>query len=217
MKLLTTNSKIDKSLKIHPEYEATILQMLPGKGICVNYKECISDCLAFKGFAKIYPSVTKSRKAKKDYFVNDQAGFLKQLNHEIYLQVKRAKKKGKTPVVRLNGFTDINWDSISNLIDRWSDFGPNNDSVIFYDYTADFNKVLSNRHPNYHLTFSYKGNNMKECAKLAASNKANIAAIDTPENRTNFAFNGLSAIDGDKHDFRFLDADNSIVWLSFKK
>ena len=31
MKLLGTNSKIDKSLKVYPEYEASILQLLPNK------------------------------------------------------------------------------------------------------------------------------------------------------------------------------------------
>ena len=57
MKLLGTNSKIDKSLKVYPEYEASILQLLPNKHLCVNYKLCIKTCLAFKGLAKVYPSV----------------------------------------------------------------------------------------------------------------------------------------------------------------
>ena len=79
MKLLGTNSKIDKSLKVYPEYEASILQLLPNKHFCVNYKLCIKDCLAFKGLAKVYPSIIKSRKAKSEYFINDNKNFIKQV------------------------------------------------------------------------------------------------------------------------------------------
>ena len=43
MKLLTTNTKIDKSMKLYPEYEASILQMLPGKGVCVNTKIALKN------------------------------------------------------------------------------------------------------------------------------------------------------------------------------
>tara|TARA_R110000803_G_C11857241_1_gene306673 strand:+ start:43 stop:696 length:654 start_codon:yes stop_codon:yes gene_type:complete len=216
MKLLTSNSKIDKSVKLNPEYEATILQMLPGKGVCVNYKGCIKTCLAFTGFAKIFPSVNKSRQAKKDLYINDRQAFLKQLNHEIGLQVKRANKKGKQAVVRLNGFTDIDWDKECNIIERWSNFGPNNDSVQFYDYTADANKVLNNTHKNYHLTFSHKtgkdSDNTVECMSLFQEG-INIAVVENPENREKF---GTKSIDGDKSDFRFLDKKGQIVWLSFK-
>ena len=53
MKLLTTNTKIDKSMELLVDYYATILQLLPNKHFCVNYKLCIKDCLAFKGLAKV--------------------------------------------------------------------------------------------------------------------------------------------------------------------
>ena len=216
MKLLTTNSKIDKSMKAFPEYEASILQMLPRKGICENYKECIKNCLAFKGLAKVYPSITKSRKAKTDFFLTQHSAFMKQLVKEISNQVKRAHKKGKIPCVRLNGFSDIDW------VKQEFDFTGRNifntfPNVIFWDYTADFNKVLENRSPNYYLTFSYKGNNLADCAKLHLTNKANVAVIDTPKNRETFKHTGQVPVEGDTHDFRFLDGDLSIVWLSEKK
>ena len=110
MKLLTTNSKIDKSIKKHPKYEASILQMLPSKHVCVNYKLCIKTCLAFKGLAKVYPSIIKSRKTKTDYFLNDNKNFIKQLIKEASNQEKRATKKKKKSVIRPNGFTDIDFE-----------------------------------------------------------------------------------------------------------
>ena len=93
MKLLTSNTKIDKSMKIHPEYEGTILQMLPGKGVCVNYKGCIKTCLAFTGFAKIYKSVNKARQQRKDLFVNHPGEFRTQINKEMHNLIKRAVKR----------------------------------------------------------------------------------------------------------------------------
>ena len=206
MKLLSTNSKIDKSLKVYPEYEASILQLLPNKHLCVNYKLCIKTCLAFKGLAKVYPSVIKSRKAKSEYFVNDTDTFIKQLIREIKNQEKRALKKNKKPVVRLNGFTDIDYDKygIFKLF-------PN---VQFYDYSADYERVLNNNNPNLHYTFSYKGNNLKECIELLKKD-ISIAVIDIAENQF-FNDYEVEHIDGDKHDFRFKHG-KAIVWLSEKK
>ena len=206
MKLLSTNSKIDKSLKVYPEYEASILQLLPNKHLCVNYKLCIKTCLAFKGLAKVYPSVIKSRKAKSEYFVNDTDTFIKQLIREIKNQEKRALKKNKKPVVRLNGFTDIDYEKFGIF-----KLFPN---VQFYDYSADYERVLNNNNPNLHYTFSYKGNNLKECIELL-KNDVSIAVIDIPENQF-FNDYDVEHIDGDKHDFRFKHG-KAIVWLSEKK
>ena len=206
MKLLGTNSKIDKSLKVYPEYEASILQLLPNKHLCVNYKLCIKTCLAFKGLAKVYPSVIKSRKAKSEYFVNDTDTFIKQLIREIKNQEKRALKKNKNPVVRLNGFTDIDYEKFGIF-----KLFPN---VQFYDYSADYERVLNNNNPNLHYTFSYKGNNLKECIELL-KNDVSIAVIDIPENQF-FNDYEVEHIDGDKHDFRFKHG-KAIVWLSEKK
>ncbi len=213
MKLLTTNTKIDKSMVEHPKYMGTILQMLPGKGVCVNYKACIKTCLAFTGFAKIFPSVNKARQARKDLFTNNLPAFMVQLEKELNNLCKRANKQGKTPVCRLNGFTDIRWDLPEYYIRGDSIFNVYQD-VIFYDYTADSGKVYENHYSNYHLTFSYKGNNLLESEGLFGQMGTNIAVVDNPENRAKF---GAKSIDGDKHDFRFLDDKASIVWLSFKK
>lgn len=233
MKLLTSNSKIDKSLEVFEDYEATILQMLPSKNFCVNYKSCIKTCLAFQGLAKVYPSVIKSRKAKTNFFVNDMEVFLLQVKKELRNQENRAKKKGKKAVVRLNGFTDIDWefeqvptrcrtssDSLFNLF-------PN---TQFWDYTADFNKVeryLEFPRNNYHLTFSFKYDrktgetNIDQCNKLSKQG-VSIAVVDSDwdkfkEGKDNYC----NIIDGDRHDFRWLDYKTddmiNVVLLSEKK
>jgi len=211
-KLLTSNTKIDKSMKLYPEYEASILQMLPGKGVCVNYKNCIKECLAFTGFSKVYKTVNQARQRRKDLFTDNLELFKKQLVKEIRNQVKRAIKKGRKAVIRLNGFTDIDWNKPEYYIEGFTVFElfP---EVIFYDYTADANKVINNEHSNYHLTFSYKGNNEHEAKALFSEFGINTAVIDLPENNQ---FKSIRSIQGDTHDFRFLDNPASIVWLTFK-
>lgn len=211
-KLLTSNTKIDKSMKLYPEYEATILQLAPGKGVCVNYSKCIKTCLFFTGFGK-FNSVQRGRINRTKYLQGDTQGFLKQLTREIRNQVKRAIKKNRTAVIRLNGFSDIDWSKSEYFVEGFCLFElfP---EVIFYDYSADYNKCLTNEFDNYHLTFSYKGNNLKEAKSLFQERGINTAIIEIPENDQ---FKTIRSIQGDAHDFRFLDKKGSIVWLSFKE
>ena len=224
MKLLTSNTKIDKSLEVHDGYEATILQMLPSKNFCVNYKACIKTCLEFQGFAKIYPSDIKSRKAKTNFFVNDRKEFLLQTKKELRNQEKRAKKKGKKSVVRLNGFTDIDWEfeqvptKCNTSSDNLFSLFPN---TQFWDYTADYDKVdryLNFPRKNYHLTFSFKYDrktgetNIDQCNTLAKQG-VSIAVVDSDLEKFKSSFFDLLGIgipsihivDGDKHDFRWMD------------
>tara|TARA_B100001123_G_scaffold73833_1_gene83103 strand:- start:6957 stop:7739 length:783 start_codon:yes stop_codon:yes gene_type:complete len=244
MKLLTSNTKIDKSMKEHQDYEATILQMLPSKNFCVDYKSCIKTCLAFQGFAKVYPSVIKSRKAKTNFFVNDRKEFLLQVKKELRNQEKRAKKKGKKPAVRLNGFTDIDWE-FEQIPTKC---GTNSDNIFslfptvqFWDYTADYEKVLryiDNPRKNYHLTFSFKYDkktsetNINQCNTLAKKG-VSIAVVDSDwdkwetvlfKEKIDIAWmkhKTAHIIYGDLHDFRWLDhiAKDmiNVVLLSEKK
>ena len=211
-KLLTSNTKIDKSMKLFPEYEATILQLAPGKGVCVNYSNCIKTCLFFTGFGK-FSNVQRGRINRTKYLQTDTQGFLKQLTREIRNQVKRAIKKNRTAVIRLNGFSDIDWSKPEYFVEGFCLFElfP---EVIFYDYTADYDKALNNEFSNYHLTFSYKGNNLQESKNLFAEFGINTAVVDLPENSH---LKGVKSLQGDTHDFRFLDQKASIVWLSFKE
>jgi hypothetical protein len=226
MPLLTSNTKIDKSViwaqKQGLEFEAVILQMNPGKGVCVNWELCISDCIAFTGYGK-FKNVRAGREKRKKLFLNDIEGFKKQLKKELTNLVKRAEKKGKIPVCRLNGFTDIDWGQklqpdgriIEVLFDGLTVFElfP---EITFWDYSADYLKTLSNKIPNLHLTFSYKGNNLTHCWKLLYSG-INIAVIDRLDTRQLFARNSFKQADFDTHDFRFLDKPGTIGWLKFKE
>ena len=206
----------------YPQYNAKILQMLPGKGVCFDYKDCIKDCLAFKGMAKVYPkTVIGGRKKRKDLFTNDVPMFMQQLEKELNSLSRTSYLKVKTPVVRLNGFTDIDWTLPKYHINGDTIFNTYQE-IYFYDYTKVFDRVINNlsrqqTFPNYHLTFSHSGYNLKDCAILHLAYNINIAVIDLPENRHSFRAADNNPIDMDLHDFRFLDKPGHIGYLSFKE
>jgi hypothetical protein len=85
--------------------------------------------------------VNKARQARKDLFTNNLSAFMVQLEKELNNLCKRANKQGKTPVCRLNGFTDIRWDLPEYYIRGDSIFNVYQD-IIFYDYTADPAKYM---------------------------------------------------------------------------
>ena len=67
---------------------------------------------------------------------------------------------------------------------------------------------------NYHLTFSYSGDNGQQCIDFLAQ-KGNVSVVfesEVPEE-----FNGFKVINGDEHDARWTDEKGVIVGLKYKK
>jgi len=222
MELLTTNTKILKSMQVYPQFNAKIMQLIPGKHTCSDYtKACLKDCLAWKGYAKIYPeTVIKGRKKRTDLFLNDLPSFMIKLEKELNALCKASRKKNKIPVVRLNGFSDIDF-SLSKYHIRGDSIFNIYQEIYFYDYTKNLERVIVNfarsqTFKNYHLTFSHEPNNLKDCATAHLAYNTNISVIDKPENVYPFRKAGLDTINGDGHDFRFLDPDNSMILLKHK-
>jgi hypothetical protein len=85
-------------------------------------------------------NVQRARLARTKLWHTRRSAFMEQLVHEIASMVRKAKRAGLTPCVRLNGTSDIAWervsaysaisdpDSESNIFARFPD-------VQFYDYT----------------------------------------------------------------------------------
>ena len=78
-------------------------------------------------------------------YLNNQGEYFRQLTTEIKAFIKKASKKGLTPLVRLNGTSDIRWENIGfyypekqeldlsrfyyrNIMEIFPD-------IQFYDYT----------------------------------------------------------------------------------
>lgn len=157
---------------------------------------------------RITNKIQLARIARTKFFFEDRAAFMKQLVREIRNTIRLAAKHGLTPVFRLNGTSDIRWETIK--VDGFDNIMAMFPTVQFYDYT----KIANRRDlpANYHLTFSLAESNVNN-AKVALDAGMNVAAVF----RTVPAvFLGHDVIDGDATDLRFLDPKGVIVGLKAK-
>jgi hypothetical protein len=191
---------------------------LAGVGnLCPNASTgCIELCLGVtSGNAAMYPSVLRSRIAKAQWFMNDRAAFMKHAARHIRRAMAAAKRAKQKLCVRMNGATDIAWESLHlqgelSLVAQFPD-------IQFVDYTKSVKRALAHARgqlpKNYHLTFSRSETNEAQCLEVLAAggNVAVVSSLLRPA-----AWQGFEVIDGDQHDLRHLDPRNVVVWLSPK-
>lgn len=214
--LSSNNAKTIKGEK--KNYKTFILYMSPftlnskGVNLCPMASEgCANSCLFESGFGGIYSSVKNGRTEKTEFYLSDRIGFLDKLEVEISQLVKKFKDSEFTLAIRLNGTSDISYEkqktsSGKTLFELFPD-------VQFYDYTKNytrFNKVLPN---NYHLTFSRSEIN-HDISMDILSKGFNVAMVFDKLPDT---YMGYKVINGDENDLRFLDEQNVIVGLKYKK
>lgn len=172
---------------------------------------CAGSCLYFAGMGK-FANVQAARVAKTKFFWEDRQGFKNQLRLDIQELIRKAKKLGMEPAVRLNGTSDIGFEIMyADLLAEFPD-------VQFYDYTKVESRMLryldGKCPPNYSLTFSRaetEDNQLTAMRVLARG--GNVAAVfaDMPTE-----YLGFKVIDGDESDARFLDERGVIVGLKAK-
>jgi hypothetical protein len=162
--------------------------------------------------AGTYNTIQKARIRKTKRFFEDRQGFMTDLVAEIRRAVALAERKGLIPVFRLNGTSDIRWESVGIASEggrRVHDVFPN---VQFYDYTKLPNR--KNVPANYALTFSLADGNDAQ-AEQAMLNGFNVAVVFRSKAVANDRiangwgpFSGMEAWPvhpGDESDLRFLD------------
>ena len=174
---------------------------------------CIASCLNVSGRAlwirknnKINP-IHEARLNRTLLYFNDRDRFFEQLTKEIKSGIRWAKKRDLTPVFRLNGTSDLRFENNHKSFNIMKYFN----EIQFYDYTKLHNR--KNLPDNYHLTFSRAEANQKETYK-AIENGLNISAVFRSKLPKKYL--GLTVVDGDKHDLRFLDPQQSCVGLIAK-
>ena len=241
MKLLTVgNPKIAKGEKLG--YLTAILHLAPhtmsGWNVCpMATAGCSAACLNTAGrggmFAgcktknltgsemvqdildgKLINHIQNARLNRTQMFFENRVGFFSLLVKEIETVIRLADRNGLTPVFRLNGTSDLRWETYPVTVNGI--LYPNIMSAFrgyqFYDYTKIPNR--RNLPRNYHLTFSLADGNELN-AWVAIENGMNVAVVfRTKEFPT--VFMTLSVINGDEHDLRFLDPRGSIVALKAK-
>jgi hypothetical protein len=216
--LLGTNPKVIKGEK--DGWLTAIMHLSPARAsgfqVCSNATAgCEAACLNTAGMGGIFKrgeadnAIQKARRRKTAWYFARRDEFMARLDREIQTHCTKAAAKGLRPAVRLNGTSDLRWESVVDeqgrtVFDRHPD-------VVFYDYTKHPDRDVSDI-PNYSLTFSLaEDNDEKAEAALRAGN--NVAAVfhSVPE-----TFMGRTVVDGDESDLRFLDPVGVIVGLKAK-
>jgi hypothetical protein len=179
---------------------------------------CLKVCIYFQGKAQVFSHINKSRLRKAKLFLDDRKAFIEMLKKDILSHIKRAKKEGMNPAVRLNGTSDIAWENEKgfdglNLMESFPD-------VQFYDYTKSPIRALKYQlgklPSNYHLTFSRSESNQIQVDSLVG--KVNIAMVFSTKKgeALPFEYQGRKVVNGDETDARFLDEKGVIVGLRSK-
>jgi len=179
--------------------------------------QCDSACLYSAGRGA-FSSVQQARVNKTTWFFEDRQTFMQQLVVDIAKLIKKAKKQGLQPLIRLNGTSDIRWETVSftygegteyvNIFAAFPD-------VQFYDYTKDVNR--KDLPANYDLTFSDSGvQGFQPYVQLAIAKGMRIASVFRKEQEIPETHRGLEVVSGDKSDVRHLDAKGIVVALYAK-
>jgi hypothetical protein len=193
---------------------------------------CDQACLYRAGRGR-FSAVQNARIQKTTFWVTYPHEFMNALVCDIQRIVNRARKLGMTPLIRLNGTSDILWENQSVVIDpataaylnRYGDRKVeaydtyDNVMSIFRDITFyDYTKIPTRTVPrNYDLTFSYSATpayqKMVDTARARGMRMAVVFRYkkDIPE-----SFQGMKVIDGDDTDIRHLDPQGVVVSLYAK-
>jgi hypothetical protein len=221
---INSNAKITKSNKVIDKYIGRILHLAPAKlsgfEVCpARSQGCTKACLHTAGGQQYQSVKNKARIARTQMFFKDRLAFKVLLTKEIQNHVNYAKRLKKKPAVRLNGTSDIVWE---NIFPEIFTMFP---QVQFYDYTKIFKRMSPDWSlpKNYYLLFSQSETqkSIEESKQVLDWNK-NVAIVikgfgygqhhkPLPDN-----YDQYKLVDGDKHDFRFLDPQGVIVGLRAK-
>ena len=221
-KLISVNSnpKLDKGNKLQETYWNVVMHLSPINTKICPYQDiagCKTACLNTSGRGGIFKKgetsnvIQDARKRKTELYLNDRETFMAALIKDIHTFVRACDRKGKKPAIRLNGTSDIQWETIK--VEGHDNIFAMFPQIQFYDYTKIPTRKVDHI-PNYHLTWSYSEANPKY-SELIKKIKYNIAVVFRDKDLP-VMFKGFKVIDGDTHDMRFLDEPNVIVGLKAK-
>jgi hypothetical protein len=180
---------------------------------------CAAACLNTAGRGAM-SNVQRGRIAKTALFFKANRTFLENLVLDIRALVKKSAKQGLSPVVRLNGTSDIAWERLK--LHSGKSIFQEFPEVIFYDYTKNPTRAIENargEHPkNYSLTFSRSEENDTDAVKIlsAGGKVAIVFRFKVPKYHEFPSGQMFRVIVGDESDLRFLDKGRQIVGLVAK-
>lgn len=204
MKLLTAAASNAKTAKnsMHTQFISYILHLAPadlsGYNLCpMASVGCKAACLNSAGRGA-FSNVQAARIRKSRLFMERRAEFIDLLNKDLQAVERKAEKLAKKAVVRLNGTSDIAWETVrafngKNVFEAY----PN---IQFYDYTK-IPRRMARQTQNYYLIFSASELNSADCLAVLKQG-FNVAMVFDAIPKQ---YKGFEVINGDEHDLRFLE------------
>jgi hypothetical protein len=179
--------------------------------------QCDKACLFTAGRGAM-STVAQGRINKTVWFFEERNSFMQQLAKNIRSLKVKAKNKALTLLIRLNGTSDIRWETVAftdtDGVSYVNIFAAFHD-VTFYDYTKDANR--KGLPLNYDLTFSYSGvEGFQPFVDIAVVKGMRMAVVFRKEQDIPMTFRGIPVVSGDKSDVRHLDEQGVIVGLYAK-
>ena len=191
------------------------------KKLCTDASPaCLEACVAYAGRG-FFPNVMKARQSQVNLFFEDRAKFMRLFIEDIHKVHDAAMQRPQSfckrdpkllPImvtaIRSNLATDVAFETLLEHHDSPMHSFP---WIQWYDYTAILAR-LGREPANYHLTFSRKENNAKD-SRLALEKGYNLAVLFRGGLPETYKVGDVpyKVINGDLHDFRFLDNPGSDV------
>ena len=192
---------------------------------------CTMACLNTSGHGGIgldqdnLNPVQIARLKRSAYFHTRRSEFWIMLIRDIDALIRKAKKLGLKAAVRLNGTTDVKWESQPVVIDGVKiaeNIMALYPDVIFYDYTKwPYAKRPNETLPvNYHLTFSRSETNQDQIAENIYHGRNATVVVDIKSSDKTTAipitWREIPTFDADRSDFRPNDPIGRILILRYK-
>ena len=214
----TDNPKLSKSDAADATYRTFGLTLAPadmsGYNVCASASDgCKYACLGQAGQAQVFWTINVSRVAKTVAFMTQRGAFIARMKKELRNIVKRGRKQGWTPAVRLNVLSDVMWEKVCPEL--FTEFP----TVQFYDYTKHAMRMRDFQFEkswpkNYHLTFSRSEDNDIWC--YAILTHGGTVAVVFEDSNLPTTWQGYPVVNGDETDMRFRDQPGTVIGLYAK-
>jgi hypothetical protein len=135
----------------------------PKHTLCAGSTEaCRTACLQFSG-QNVSPDAVNAKHRTTIALLERPREFCRVLTEAALRFANNAKKKKLFPYIRLNVLSDVPWELVfPGLFDVVEGRERKGTEHIFYDYTKLAGRALTTPE-NYHITFSFSGQNMATC------------------------------------------------------
>jgi hypothetical protein len=224
--LTLSNAKTSKGEKLG--YITGVTYLIPADGaggpnICAfsGAAGCVIPCLVSAGRGAM-SNVYEGRLRRTHLFHHQRDLFIQAVVRDIKRLVAKARRENMTPLVRLNGTSDIRWEKFPVVVDglHYQHIFDAFPDVQFYDYTKNpyrYSAYGKEWPKNYDLTFSYSGRpEFRKYVDVALEQGMRMAVVFRHRDKIPTTFMGMPVVDGDDTDVRHIEPQGVVVALYAK-